>query len=122
MFMDLIIIFIILMVIFFIISIILIEEKPFISIPFILLGMIFSILCSYGFWKVDFLYVNYNATLGNSSTEIYSTTAYGEPYSYIFVFIFFIFFALFFLAGFNMWRDALKTQGEIEYNKKNKWK
>jgi len=112
------------MILFFIISAILVEDNPKIAVPFIMLGMIFSILCSYGVWRVDFLFVNYNATMGNSSAEVFTTWEYGDPYSYIFMFIFFIFLILFFRAGFNWWRDALETQGEMDYNlnKRKKWK
>jgi len=116
MYMELLIIFIILTILFFIISIITMEDNPKLSIPFIMMGMIMSILCSYGIWRVDFLYVDYNATFGNSSIIMYSSWDYGDPYSYIFIFIFFIFFIMFFRAGFNMWKEALMTQGEMNYN------
>jgi hypothetical protein len=98
------------------------ESNPMISIPFIMLGMIFSILCTYGFWDVEYFYVGYNASVGNSSTYIYSTSSYGEPYSYIFMFVFFIFVVLFFRAGFNTWRDALKTENEMSYKTNVKWR
>lgn len=120
MFMDLLVLFIILSIIFFILSIYLMEDNPMMSIPFIMLGMIFTILVTYGLWEVDILYVNYNASSGLTNTSIYSTTSYGDPYSYIFVLFFFIFMVLFFRAGFNMWRQALQTQGEMDYKKRDK--
>jgi len=93
------------------------ETKPMISLPFIMLGMIFTILCTYGVWNVEVLYVDYNATLGTTSTSIHNMS-YGEPYSFIFMFFFFIFMILFFRAGFNMWRVALQQQGEMDFKGK----
>jgi len=71
---------------------------------------------------VEYFYVGYNGTTGLSETNLFSTYQYGDPYSYIFVLVFFIFMALFFKIGFNMWRDALKQQGEMEYMYNNKYK
>ena len=123
MFMDILMLFIVLSIIFFILSIFLMESNPQLSIPFIMLGMIFTILCTYGMWDVEVLYVNYNASTGITNTSIYSTMDYGEPYSYIFVLFFFIFMILFFRAGYNMWKEALQTQGEMNYNLRDKrWK
>jgi len=120
MFMDMLLFFIALSIIFFILSIYLMEDKPFMSIPFIMIGMIFTILCTYGMWNIEVLYVNYNATSGITNTSIYSTIEYGEPYSYIFVLFFFIYCILFIKAGFNMWRDALKTEGELNYRTRDR--
>lgn len=120
MFMDILVLFIILTILFFILSVYLMETNAVLSIPFITMGMIFTIIVTYGLWNVEVLYVNYNATTGFSDTAIYSTTSYGDPYSYIFMLVFFIYCACFFRAGFNMWQDALKTQGEMEFNKKRR--
>ena len=118
--MDVLILFIIITVILFFVSVFTMEDNPFLSIPFIMVGMIFSILCTYGFWDVEYFYVGYNATTGNTTTNIYSTMDYGNPYGYIFMFLFFIFFVLFFRAGFNMWNDALKTKGEMNYRTRDR--
>ena len=90
------------------------------SLPFISLGLIFSILCTYGMWNVEYFYVGYNATEGNTSTYMYSTFSYGDPYGYIFMLIFFLFFILLIRAGMNMWKIALETQGEIDYNNRRR--
>ena len=115
---DVLILFIIITIILFFVSVFLMEDNPLISIPFIMMGMIFSILCTYGFWDVEYLYTGYNATEGNSSIYTFSTMDYGDPYGYIFVLLFFIFVALFIRAGMNMWREALETQGEMNYTKR----
>jgi hypothetical protein len=120
MFMDLLIIFIILSIIFFILSIFTMEDTPMLSIPFIMVGMIFAIICTYGLWDVEIIYTNFNATTGFTNTSIYSTGSYGDPYGYIFVLFFFIFCVLFVRAGFNMWQDALRVQGELDYKKKSR--
>jgi hypothetical protein len=105
-------IFIIVTLLMMIISIFLMEEQPYIAIPFIILGMIFSVLCAYGVWDVEF------AVIQNDNTFVLESTSYGEPYSYVFVFLFLIFFMIFIKAGFNTWRLALQEKGEMEYNRK----
>ena len=117
---DMLVVFAIVTIMCFILSLFLLEEYPMISVAFISLGMIFSVLCTYGFWDVEFFYTGYNSTTGNTSAYIYSTTVYGDPYSYIFFVIFFMFMVLFFKAGFNLWRDALRTQGEMDYKSKGR--
>jgi hypothetical protein len=117
MLMDLLILFIVLSILFFILSVYLMETNPMLSIPFIMLGMIFTILCTYGMWHVEVLYADYNATLGTTTTSVHAMN-YGEPYSYIFMFFFFIFMILFFRAGFNMWSVALQQKGEMDFKGK----
>lgn len=120
MLMDLLVLFLVLCILFFILSVYLTESKPMLGIPFIMLGMIFTILVTYGMWDVEVLYVNYNATTGFTNTSVYSTASYGDPYSYIFVLVFFIYLMLFFRCGFNMWKEALQTQGEMEYRARDR--
>jgi len=117
MFMDILILFIIITLIMFFISVFLVEDKPMIAFPFIMIGMVFSILCTYGMWDVEYLYIGYNSTIGNTSSYVYSTTQYGDPYSYIFVLFFFIFMILFFRAGFVLWKEALETPGQMKYRR-----
>jgi hypothetical protein len=117
MLMDLLILFIVLSILFFILSVYLVETSPMISIPFIMLGMIFTIITTFSLWNVEILYTNFNATTGITNASIH-TINYSDPYSYIFVLFFFIFMVLFFRAGFNMWNIALKQQGEMNYNKR----
>ena len=95
-----------------IISIFLMEEQPYIAIPFIVIGWIFSVLCAYCVWSVEF------AVLQKDNTFVIESVSYGEPYSYVFVLIFFIFMMVFIKAGFNTWKQALKQKGEMEYNRK----
>ena len=109
---EMLVIFVIITLVCLILTIFLVEDYPKLSIPFIMFGMIFSVLCTYGWWKVDFFYTNYNASLGNTTPVIYSTTEYGTPYSYVFVIIFFIFMALLFLAAYNCLMEALKEDNE----------
>lgn len=103
--------FIVVTVIFFLISFYMMEEYPKMSIPFIMLGMIFSILCTYGFFRIDF-----PTLLSDDTFVIQETNQYGEPYGYVFMLIFFIFLAFMFRAGFNAWQDALATKNEMDYN------
>ena len=88
-----------------------------IAIPIIMVGMVFCSICAYGVFDVDYVYVAYNSTVGNSTPYVYSTE-YGTPYTYVFFLLFMIFAMLFFRCGWNMWKIALKTRGEIEYRRK----
>lgn len=115
---DMLMLFIMIVVVCMILSVILMENDPMIGIPFILIGMVFCIIVTYGFWDVEYFYVGYNASVGNSSSYVYSTSVYGDPYSYIFILLFFIFCIVFVKCGFNIWREALKTQGELNLNKR----
>ena len=120
---EVLMLFIIITFILFILSVFVMEDTPMLAIPLIMCGMIFSILCTYGFWRIDYFYAGYNASHGNASGTMYSTFDYGDPYGYVFVFIFFIFIILFLRAGMNMWKDALETKGEMNYHKRdNRWR
>lgn len=114
---DMLILFIIITIIVFFITLFIIDDKPIIALPLIMIGMVFSVLCTYGMWNVEYFYVGYNATVGNSSSYTFSTMTYGDPYSYIFVLFFFVFVILFFKAGWNLWKEALLTQGEMDYKR-----
>ncbi len=112
---DMLVVFAVIVIICFILSLFLLEDYPMLSVAFISVGMIFSVLCTYGFWDVEFFYTSYNASEGNTTGYIYSTSSYGDPYSYVFFIMFMMFMVLFFKAGFNLWRDALKTEGQMNY-------
>jgi len=119
MFMDLLIIFIVLSVIFLILSIVFMEsDKPSLAIPFIMLGMIFIILCAYGCWNVEIAYTGTNITTGGTDLNVYSTVSYGDPYSFVFVFFFFVYLGIFFRTGYNMWKLALEEGGVDTRNRK----
>ena len=92
-----------------ILSAYLMEEKPYFSIPFIFIGLIFSVLCAYGVWDVEW------AVLRSDNTFVIESVNYGEPYTYVFVFVFFIFFLFFIRAGWNAWQEALATKNEFTY-------
>lgn len=108
------IIFIIVTMIMLIISIFMMEEQPYLAIPFVMIGMIFSVLCAYGVWNVEWV------VLQSDNTFVIESTSYGEPYSYVFIFLFFIFVMIFLKAGFNTWQQALQTKAEMDYNLKMK--
>ena len=114
---DMLLLFMVISILFLIISVFLMEDFPMQTIPFIMIGMVFSVLAAYGCWDVEYFYVGYNATLGNTTTGIYSTMDYYTPLSYVFMLLFFIYFALFVKTGFNMWRDALENNGELDYRR-----
>lgn len=117
---DMLVLFIAVTLICLILSIFVMEDNPMLAIPFIMIGMIFSILCTYGMWNVEYFYIGYNATVGNTTSYFASTDVYGDPYSYIFVVLFFVFVILFIKDGANMWRDALETKAEMDYHMKMK--
>jgi len=112
---DMLIIFIVVTIICLLLSLFLMEENPMLSIPVIVIGMVFSVICTYGLWDVEFVYIGYNSTIGNTTSYIYSTSDYGNPYGYIFLLIFYIFMLFFLRAGWNLWKEALETKGEMDY-------
>ena len=111
------IIFIILTIIMLILSLFLLEDEPILCIPFIMIGMIFSILCTYGMWSVEWATTSADGTL-----VIQSTNNYGEPYSYVFFWIFIIFLTLFVKAAFNTWRDAIKGQEQMKIQSRSRYR
>lgn len=117
---DMLILFVLITIITFILSVFLVEDRPLLSIPIVMIGMIFSILCTYGLWDVEFYTTGYNSTLGNTSMDLSHITTYGDPYGYVFMLIFFVFMVLFIRAGFNLWKEALETEGQIDYRMKTK--
>jgi hypothetical protein len=109
------IIFIIITIILFILSAILMDDNPMIAIPIIFAGMIFTILCSFGFFDVGTLYIGQNLTTGNLEPLIYSDESYGVGYPWVFFFMFILFAILFIRVGFNLWMEAKDTQGQMNY-------
>ena len=105
-------IFIIITLLMLMITIFMVEDQPYMVIPFIMIGMIFSVLCTYGVWNVEW------AVLQNDNTFVMESTSYGEPYSYVFMLIFFIFMMLFIKAGFNTWRQELDKKSEMAIQRK----
>ena len=92
-------------------TIFLILDWPILSIPVILMGMIFSILSTYGLWSIEKLDTGYNSTTGVTET-VTTTLNYGDPYSYIFMIIFFIFSILFLYASFLHLRYVVEERNE----------
>lgn len=118
MFMEMLLLFVVIVIIMLILSIYTMDENPTLAIPLIMIGIIFTVLCAYGVWDVEYLYVGINATTGFTEAQVYSTQSYGNPYSYIFLTICFIFCMFFFKAGFNLWKEALQTKGDMDYKKR----
>lgn len=110
---EFVIIFIIATIVFFIISIFLIDEYPWLSLASISMGLVFSTLAVWGMWAVDFVYTSYNSTHGNTSFEV-ETVNYGDPYSFVFVFVFGAFIILLLKAGFNVVKKAKEQKGELD--------
>ncbi len=92
------------------ISAYLMEENPIISIPFIMIGLIFSVICAYGVWDVEWV------VLHSDNTLVLESVDYGIPYTFVFVFLFFVFVLFFFRAGFNLYKEAIETKGEFTYS------
>ena len=74
-----------------------------------MMGMITSILCTYGLWSVEYRDMGYNSTSGQTES-ITTTVNYGDPYGYIFFIIFFLFVAFFIYAIFRSWQIMLEEE------------
>lgn len=91
-------------------------DYPMLAVLFDTVGMLSTVFLTYGMWRIDFFYTSYNNTWGNTSAEIYSTFDYGNPYSYIFFFLFWVFVALFVFCGFRKWKMVLEERKQKEQN------
>lgn len=111
---EFLLIFVVLAIMFFILSVLLMDDYPEITIPLIMVGIIFTILCTYGMWDVEYAYIGFNNTIGNT-TFYRESVSYGDPYSYIFIGLFFMYILLFFRTGHNLWKNALETKGQMDY-------
>jgi len=88
------------------------EENPMLAIPLIMVNMIFIVIITYGFFDVEWFYIALDGT-----PTIYSTMEYGNPYAFIFSMFFFIHVMLFVKTGFNIWKEAGETKGELNVRK-----
>ena len=115
---DMLILFVAISVILLVITVFMIEDEPGLAVVFIIVGMIFSALSSFGFFEVEYFYSNFNSKTGNTTGYMYSNTSYYDPYAWVFFFVFVVYCLLFVKAGFNMWKQALETKGEINYKRR----
>ena len=77
--------------------------------PLIIVNMIFIILVIYGFYNMEWFYVQGTPSLYGVESSEY------QAYAYVFVVFWFIHFLLLFKAGFDSWRDALTVKGRQEW-------
>jgi len=90
------------------------------AIALISVNLLFIVLSTYGFYKVEWFYhSNYWSGNGTYLAELYSTDQY-YYLAYVFYVFFMIHIILFFYAGYMAWKDALSTNGEIEYRLKDR--
>ena len=122
---DLLIVFIMLTVLLFIFILyyLLVEESPTLeqhkpgqhignwrmATALIIINMIFLILVVYGFFNMEWFYVQADPGLyGTAATE-------GDVYAYVFVVFFFIHILLLFKCGWDSWMEALNVKGRMKY-------
>lgn len=120
MLLEMLIIFIVIAVILFVISVLFMDDSPMIAVPIIFAGMIFTILCSYGFFDIGTVYIGQNLTTGAIEPMVYSNESYGVGYPWVFFFMFILFAVLFIRVGFNLVMEARSTQGEMNYSMRNR--
>ena len=115
---DMLIIFILIAVILFILTVFIMDDSPMLAIPFIFAGMIFSVICTYGFFNVETFYIGQNVTTGNLAPYMYTDDSYALVYPWVFFFMFLLYVILFVRVGFNVWKESLETKGEMKYKKR----
>jgi len=92
--------------------------KP--AIALITMNWLFIILATFGCYDIEWTYTSkYYSGNGTFMTELYSTDSY-YVFAYVFYVFFFVHMILFFYAGWMAWKEALTTEGEMEYTKKGK--
>lgn len=90
------------------------------ALVLISVNLIFIVLVAFGLHKVEWFYMgNYWSGNGTYQGAIYASESY-----YFYAIIFYVFFLihciLFVKAGVDAWKDALATEGEMEFNKKGR--
>jgi len=92
------------------------------AIALISVNWLFIVLCTYGFYSIEWFYNSHYWT-GNGTYQpaIYSTDSY-YYFAYVFYVFFFIHVILFIKAGWDAWKDALSTEGEMDYRLKTRLK
>jgi len=92
--------------------------KP--AIPLITVNWLFIILCTFGFYNIEWFYnKHYWVENGTYEVGLYTSTQYFYL-SYVFYVFFFIHVILFFYAGWMAWKESLTTEGEIEYTRRQR--
>jgi len=117
MMMEMLLLFIVVVIIMLILSIYTVDENPTLSVPLIMIGIIFCAFSAYGLIEVEWVVVGMNTTTGFTEASTYSTTEYMD-YAYVFVMLAFIFAMFFIRAGFNLWKESLETKGQMEYKRR----
>ena len=115
MLLEMLIVFIIITVILFILSVIFMDDAPMVAVPILFTGMVFTILCAFGFFEVDTVYLGQNLSTGAIEPMIYSNEAYNTAYPWVFFFLFILFAIVFLRIGFNLLMEAKQTMGEMNY-------
>lgn len=109
---ELIVIFITIVIICLILTVFLMHDLPILALPFVTVGMLFSVILTYNMFNVEYFYTAYNSTTGLVEPLVHSIENYGTPYSYIFFLLFWIFVAFFVYCGFRYWQIILEKQNE----------
>lgn len=87
--------------------------KP--AVALISVNLFFIVLAAYGFYEIEWTYTSkYFSGNGTYMMDIYSTEKY-YYLAYIFYVFFLIHVILFVKAGWDSWKDALSTKGEMDY-------
>lgn len=89
--------------------ILLLDDRWKMTLPLIMVNLIFITIIVYGFWNVEWIYLDAAGDIYFYSDDTHSV------YSYVFVGFWFIHMLLFFKAGYDSWKDALQTKGEMSY-------
>ena len=100
--------FIVMVVVIFIIILIL-DEQWKLTLPLIMVNLIFITLIVYGFWNIEWVVVD-----GAGDPSLFSDDSH-YVYSYVFVAFWFIHMLLFIKAGYDSWKEALETKGQMSY-------
>jgi len=105
---EMLLLFIIISIVLFFLIFIL-DDQWKICLPLIMINLILVTLVVYGFWDVEWLYLDATGTPYVYSTEDYSV------YSYVFMGFWFMHILLFIKAGWHSWQEALETKGAFSY-------
>ena len=115
MMLEMLLVFIVLTVFLLIMSVLLVDEYPHIASIIIIIGLLLSVLVSFGFFKVEHSFSGFNATSGNMEFHIYNDTSYQGAYPIVGLFLGLVFTALLIRVIFNYLKDStegIETMGD----------
>lgn len=106
---SILIVYIILSALLFVLCVLLMEDKPWLAVPLVMVGVIFSTMCVFGFFQVDVPMMVYNSTSEAYEPSLLSVTDQYVPYVWVYFLFVLIYGLVFVKAMFNILVKSVDT-------------